>query len=82
VFELTLKLGDTTQELRPKVEAVLKRFSAVYELRTIAPDAACYLVTAPRALRTTQVTKALQALAPGSGASIEWDEKSKAKLPK
>jgi uncharacterized membrane protein YhiD involved in acid resistance len=82
VFELTIKLGDTTQALRPRIEAVLTRFKAVYELRTSAVEAASYLVTAPRSLKTDQVSQALREIAPDSGASIEWCEKSKAKLPK
>lgn len=82
VFELTIKLGDDTQVLRPKVEDVLKRFKAVHELRTVAVDAVSYLVTAPRSLKTDQVSHALRELAPDGGGSVAWDEKSKAKLPK
>lgn len=82
VFELTIKLGDDTQVLRPKVEDVLKRFKAVHELRTVAVDSVSYLVTAPRSLKTDQISHALRELAPGGGGSVAWDEKSKAKLPK
>ena len=82
VFELTIKLGDDTQGLRPRVEEVLKRFKAAYELRTAAADSISYMVTTPRSLKTSQVTQALGALGPDNTGTIEWIEKSKAKLPK
>ena len=82
VFELTIKFGDKTQDLRPQIEEVLKRFKTTFELRTAAEDSACYLVTAPGAVKTDRMSDVLCQLAPGSDGSIEWDEKSKKKLPK
>lgn len=82
VFELTIKLGDNTSGLRPRIEEVLRRFGTAAELRVAAPDAASYFVTVPRSLKTDKVTQALRSLAPENAGSIEWAEKSKAKLPK
>ena len=82
VFELTIKLGNRTQELRPQVEDVLKRFKTSYELRTVAEDSVGYFVTAPGSLKTDQVSRMLNAIAPGIEVAIEWNEKSKQKLPK
>ena len=53
-----------------------------YELRTAAEDEVSYLATAPRALRTDRVSNALMELEPSGKGAIEWDEKSKDKVPK
>jgi uncharacterized membrane protein YhiD involved in acid resistance len=82
VFELTVKMGDKTPELRPKIEEVLRRFKARYELRTAAEDAVSYLVTAPRSLRTDRVSNAMMELVPEGKGAVEWSEKDKDKLPK
>jgi len=47
VFELTVKAGEKTQDLRPKIEEVLRRYKARYELRTAADDSVVYMVTTP-----------------------------------
>ena len=51
LFELSVKLGDKTQDLRPKIEEVLRRYKARYELRTAAEDTVTYMVTTPKSLR-------------------------------
>jgi hypothetical protein len=78
MFELTVKLGDQTSEMRPKVEAILRRFKAEYELRQSAEDEVCYQVTAPLEMHTDRVSNALTALADGKG-EVKWSEKTKAK---
>ena len=82
VFELTLKLGDKTQDLRPKIEEVLRRYKARYELRTTAEDAVVYMVTTPRSLRTDRVSNVIMELVPEGKGAVEWNEKPKDKLPK
>ena len=82
IFELRVKFGDKTQGLRPKIEEVLRRYKVKYELRTAAEDEVSYLATAPRALRTDRVSNALMELEPSGKGAIEWDEKSKDKVPK
>jgi uncharacterized membrane protein YhiD involved in acid resistance len=82
VFELTVKVGEKTQDLRPKVEEVLRRYKARYELRTAAEDSVSYMVTAPRSLRTDRVSNAIIELDPEAKGAVEWDEKPKDKLPK
>jgi uncharacterized membrane protein YhiD involved in acid resistance len=81
VFELSVKLGDKTIVLRPRIEAVLRRFKTDYELRTSAEDEVVYLITAPRAIKTDRVSSALTELASDSKAEIKWDEKNKTKSP-
>lgn len=82
VFELSVKMGDKTQDLRPKIEEVLRRFKAKYELRTAAEDVISYMVTTPRLLRTDRVSNAIMELDPEGKGSVEWNEKLKDKLPK
>ena len=80
VFELTVKLGDNTAELRPKVEAILRRFKAEYELRQSSGDEVSYLVTAPLEMHTDRVSNALSALAAEGKGEVKWSEKVKAKV--
>jgi len=82
IFELGVKFGDKTQDLRPKVEEVLRRFKVKYELRTSSEEAILYMATAPRALRTDRVSNLLMELDPTGKGAIEWVEKSKDKVPK
>ena len=82
IFELSVKFGDQTQDLRPKVEEVLRRHKVRYELRTSAEDAVSYMATTPRALRTDRVANAIMELDPDGKGAVEWDEKSKDKVPK
>ena len=58
LFELTVKMGDKTTDLEPKIEEVLRRYKARYELRTTAEDNVVYMVTTPKALRTDRVSNA------------------------
>jgi uncharacterized membrane protein YhiD involved in acid resistance len=82
LFELSVKLGDKTQDLRPKIEEVLRRYKARYELRTAAEDTVTYMVTTPKSLRTDRVSNVLMELVPEGKGSVEWTERSKDKLPK
>ena len=82
LFELTVKMGDKTVEMRPKIEEVLRRFKSRYEIRTAAEDALVYMVTTPRLVKTDRVSNAIMELEPGGKGSVEWSEKSKDKIPK
>jgi uncharacterized membrane protein YhiD involved in acid resistance len=82
VFQLSVKLGDKTAELRPRVEAILRRHKAEYELRSQSEEEVCYFVTAPFDLQTDRVSGALTSLVDKGQAAIEWDEKSKSKVGK
>lgn len=79
IFELSVKLGDQTAELRPKVEAILRRFKAEYELRQAAEDEVSYIVMTPFEMHTDRVSNALTALAEGKS-EVKWSEKPKAKV--
>ena len=82
IFELSVKFGAKTADLRPKIEEVLRSFKVKYELRTAAEDEVSYMATAPRALGTDRVSNSLMGLEPSGKGAIEWVEKSKDKVPK
>jgi uncharacterized membrane protein YhiD involved in acid resistance len=82
IFELTVKMGDKTQEMRPKIEEVLRRYKVRYELRTAAEDTVLYMVTTPKSLRTDRVSNVIMELVPDGKAAVEWIEKQKDKVPK
>ena len=79
-FELSVKLGDKTASLQAQIEAVLRRFKAHFELRTMSEAEAVYLVTTPSSLRTDRAAQALMALDPEGKGAVEWKEVSK-KVP-
>ena len=78
-FELTVKLGDKSAELRPKIEAILRRFRVDFELRGSSEEEVSYLVTTPLGLQTDRVSTSLMTLAPEGKGGVEWKEKSKDK---
>ncbi len=79
VFELSVKLGEKTADLRPRVEAVLRRFKADYELRGQSEEEVSYMVMAPMELHTDRVSNAITALVPTGKGAVEWKEKPTAK---
>jgi uncharacterized membrane protein YhiD involved in acid resistance len=79
-FDLTIKAGDQTDELRPRIEAILRRFKLPYELSASADEALCYEVTVPIDLQRDRVSNAILRLDPEGHAAVDWSEKkSKAK---
>jgi uncharacterized membrane protein YhiD involved in acid resistance len=79
VWELSVKLDDKTVQLRPRVEAVLRRFKAQYELRGQSEEEVSYQVTAPLELHTDRVSNALTSLVATGKGAVEWREKPKLK---
>lgn len=77
VFELSVKLGDATDTLRPRIEAALRRLDVELELRTSSAEEASYRIRAPRDFSTERATAALVALVPDGKGSVEWSEKNK-----
>lgn len=82
LFELNVKLGEKTQDMRPKIEEILRRYKARYELRTAAEDQVSYMVTTPKSMRTDRVANVIMELEPGGKGAVEWNEKPKDKVPK
>ena len=80
IWELSIKLGDKTAQLRPRIEAVLRRFKADYELRGQSEEEVSYVVTAPREFHTDRVSNALTALVATGKGAVEWKERPKEKV--
>ena len=79
VWELSVKLGDKTAQLRPRIEAVLRRFKAHYELRGQSEEEVSYVVTAPLELHTDRVSNVLTSLVATGKGAVEWKERPKIK---
>lgn len=82
VFELSVRLGDQTAALQPRIEAILRRHEAEFELRSQADDEVCYFVTVPFDVQTDRVANQLTGLVGSGGGAVEWNEKSKMKSGK
>ncbi|HKQ62094.1 MAG TPA: DUF4956 domain-containing protein [Candidatus Polarisedimenticolaceae bacterium] len=78
-FELAVKLGEKTADLRPRIETVLRRHRAAHELRSASQEEVAYLVTTPLTIDTERVSSALIDLAPEGQGSVDWKEKPKLK---
>ena len=74
-FDLTIKAGDQTDELRPRIETILRRFQLAFELRASADEALCYDVTVPFDLPRDRVSNAILRLDPEGHAAVDWSEK-------
>ena len=74
-FELTIKAGSQTDELRPKIESILSRFELPYELRASADEELCYELVVPFDVERDRVTNAILRLDPKGHAAVDWSEK-------
>jgi uncharacterized membrane protein YhiD involved in acid resistance len=74
-FDLTIKAGDQTDELRPKIETILRRFKLQYELRASADAELCYEVSVPFDVERDRVTDAILRIDPEGHAAVDWSEK-------
>ena len=74
-FDLTIKAGDQTDELRQKIEAILRRFKLTHELRASADAELCYEVAMPIDVERDRVTDAILRLDPEGHAAVDWSEK-------
>ena len=79
-FELAIKAGSQTDELRPKIESILSRFELPYELRASADEELCYELVVPFDVERDRVTNAILRLDPKGHAAVDWsDKKNKSK---
>jgi len=76
-FDLKVKIGKQTDELRPKIEAVLDRYRLEYEIRTSSDEEVCYDVNVPLEVDTARVTNAILKLDPDGHAAVDWSDKKK-----
>ena len=78
-FELKVKAGSQTDELRPQIEEVLRRYNLQFELRTSSDEEVSYDVSVPLEVRTDRVTNAILRLDRDGHAAVDWTEKKKPK---
>jgi hypothetical protein len=78
-FELKVKLGTETDELRDKVERILRRYRIDFELRTASDEELCYEVKVPLGMETEPITDAILALDPDGHGAVNWGEKKEKK---
>ena len=76
-FSLSIKGGAQAEELRPKVEAVLRKYRLKWELRTIADEEIKYFVKVPSGVKTDPIIDAIAAIDSKGQLTVEWDEKKK-----
>jgi uncharacterized membrane protein YhiD involved in acid resistance len=76
-FDLRIRAGKEkdTDAMRPKFEAILRRFRLAHELRTSSDEEVCYDVQVPLATRTDRISDALLRLDPEGSLSVEWTDK-------
>jgi uncharacterized membrane protein YhiD involved in acid resistance len=78
-FDLKVKAGKQTDELRPEIENILRRYNLKFEIRTSSDEEVCYDVEVPLELKTDRVTNSILKLDPEGHASVEWADKNKKK---
>ena len=76
-FDLKVKAGEQTDELRPRIELILERHRCIYELRTSSDEEVSYEVQVPLDIQTDDVTNAILKLDPDGHAAVDWAEKKK-----
>ena len=76
-FDLKIKAGERTDELRPEIEAVLRRFGLHFEIRASSDEEVTYDVGVPMEVRTDRVTNAILKLDRTGHAAVDWLEKKK-----
>ena len=76
-FDLKVKAGDHTDELRPQIETILRRYHLEFEIRTSSDQEVCYDVEVPLEMKTDRVTNAILKLDPEGHALVDWSDKRK-----
>jgi len=74
-FDLTIKNGEKTDDLRDSVERIFNRFKLEYQLRASAETELAYEVTLPLDVERDIVTDAILRLDPEGKAAVDWSEK-------
>ena len=74
-FTLRIKLGKDTDELRQRIEPILKRAHLQFERRVTSDDEVSYDVALPMDADTERVTDAIRQLDPKRQGTVEWEEK-------
>jgi len=73
-FDLTVEMKDGVGDVRAKIEGILRRYQAAYELRTSSPEKLSYAITAPAELRIDRVSNAITELASSDKITVDWKQ--------
>jgi uncharacterized membrane protein YhiD involved in acid resistance len=73
-FSLKIK-GKHVDDLRPRIETLLRGKARRFEARTTAPGEMAYEVYLPAHVRTDRLSNGILALDPDGKMEVEWDEK-------
>ena len=76
-FKLSVKKSDQSDEIRKKVEAVLKRNHLEWEIRILADEEVAYDVKMPVDMSTDPISESIAKLDPEGHIALEWDEQKK-----
>ena len=75
-FDLKIKIGEETDDLRPQIETILTRYNLKFEIRSSSPQEVAYEVDVPIELKTDRITNAILQLDPGGSGSVDWADKN------
>jgi uncharacterized membrane protein YhiD involved in acid resistance len=75
LYDLSIKMGDDTDERRKEFDATLRRYHVDFALLSSSDEQVCYEVWVPLELNRDRVTNALLSLDPKGHAAVEWAEK-------
>jgi uncharacterized membrane protein YhiD involved in acid resistance len=74
-FDLKIKAGKETDEMRPRVESILRRNDLAFVLQTSADEEVAYEVEVPLDVKRDRVTDTILRLDPTGHMAVEWTEK-------
>jgi uncharacterized membrane protein YhiD involved in acid resistance len=76
-FDLKVKAGDQTDEMRPRIEKILQRQGCDYELRASSDEEVTFEVHLPLEVQTDDISNAILRLDPDGHAAVDWTEKKR-----
>jgi uncharacterized membrane protein YhiD involved in acid resistance len=74
-FDLKIKAGKETDEMRPRIESILRRNELPFVLQTSADEEVGYEVEVPLDVKRDRVTDSILRLDPSGHMSVDWAEK-------
>ena len=79
-FELTVKSNEGQgEQLRPKVEAILRRYRLAFEVRTLAGEELRFDVKVREGVKPDPILDAISNIESKTPITVEWEEKKKPK---
>ena len=76
-FDLKIRAGENTDEMRADIENVLRRFGLHFEIRASSDEEISYEVSVPLEVRTDRVTNAILRLDRKGHMAVDWSEGKK-----